>query len=102
MALHPVAALADLPESGSRAFTVEGREILVCRTKAGTFAVENICSHAFSRLDEGKLKGPHIFCPLHGIRFDLRTGEPSGNLTRKRLTTYAVQITGGVLFAELP
>lgn len=97
-----LAAIADLPESGSRAVEVDGRAILVCRTSAGIFAIENMCSHAFSRLDEGKVKGPHIFCPLHGIRFDLRTGAPNGNLTRKHLTTYPVIIEDGHVFAELP
>lgn len=102
MPLHRVAAVADLPDSGSRAVEVEGRAILICRTSAGIFAIENLCSHAFSRLDEGRLKGPHIFCPLHGIRFDLRTGTPNGNLTKKPLTTYPVSIADGFVFAELP
>jgi len=102
MPRRALAAVADLPESGSRAVDVDGRSILLCRTSAGIFAVENMCSHAFSRLDEGKVKGPHIFCPLHGIRFDLRTGVPNGNLTRRLLTTYKVSIEDGDVFVDLP
>ena len=102
MATVRVTALADLPEIGSRAFDVAGRSVLLCRSSAGLFAVENMCSHAFSRLEEGKVKGPHIFCPLHGIRFDMRTGEPNGTLTKQRIAVFPVSIENDAVFVEMP
>jgi 3-phenylpropionate/trans-cinnamate dioxygenase ferredoxin subunit len=98
----PIAPLAEVPENGSKAFAVGDRSVLVCRTSAGVFAVENMCSHAYALLEGGKVKGPHIFCPLHGMRFDLRTGAPGGQLTKKPLTCYAVTLIDDVVHAELP
>jgi 3-phenylpropionate/trans-cinnamate dioxygenase ferredoxin subunit len=97
-----VAPLSDLPEHGSRAFPVEGHDILLCRTSAGLFAVANQCSHAQSPLAGGKVKGPYVFCPLHGIRFDLRTGEPNGQLTKSPIAVFPVSVVDGIVEIELP
>ncbi|MBP8234376.1 MAG: Rieske 2Fe-2S domain-containing protein [Rhizorhabdus sp.] len=102
MALQRVAALADVPEGGNKAFDACGRSVLLCRTAAGVFAVENMCSHALAHLEGGKVKGPHIFCPLHGVRFDMRTGEPNGTLTRKPITVFPVSVDGDDILVELP
>lgn len=101
MARHRIAALAEVPEGGNKAFDVAGKSVLLCRSSSGVFAAENMCSHAFAFLEGGKIKGPHIFCPLHGVRFDLRTGTPSGNLTKKSIAVYPVTIDGDDVFAEL-
>ena len=41
-------------------------------------AVNDVCSHADVSLSEGEVEGETIECWLHGSRFDLVTGEPSG------------------------
>jgi 3-phenylpropionate/trans-cinnamate dioxygenase ferredoxin subunit len=102
MARHRVASLDEVSEGGNKAFDVAGRSVLVCRSSAGLFAVENMCSHAFAHLEGGKVKGPHIFCPLHGVRFDMRTGAPNGNLTKKPIPVYRAEIEDGAVFVDLP
>jgi 3-phenylpropionate/trans-cinnamate dioxygenase ferredoxin subunit len=97
-----IASLAEVPEGGNRAFAVGGKSVLLCRTSSGVFATENMCSHAFSYLEGGKMKGPYLFCPLHGVRFDLRSGTPSGNLTKRSIPVYPVSVEGTDVFAELP
>lgn len=97
-----VAALEEVAENSSKAFEVAGRSVLICRTSAGIFAIENMCSHAFAHLEGGRVRGPHIFCPLHGVRFDLRTGMPSGQLTKKPIATYAVSVDDGIVIADIP
>ncbi len=102
MARHRIAALADVPEGGNRAFEIGGKSVLLCRSSANVYAAENMCSHAFALLEGGKVKGPYLFCPLHGVRFDLRTGAPSGNLTKKSIAIYPVSVDGDEVYAELP
>src|SRR3546814_3732077 len=80
--------LEDVPENGNRAFTVDDKAVLVCRSASGVFALENMCSHATSSLEGGKMKGPFLFCPLHGMRIDMRNGCPSGQLTKKPVKVY--------------
>ena len=81
-----VARLDDLTLGKTLCVEVEGREILLCHTAEGVFAVDNLCSHAKARLCEGKLKGQKILCPLHGAAFDVRDGSA---LTRPAVTPIA-------------
>lgn len=96
-----IAALADLPASGSTPVQVGGRDLLVCRSAAGVFVIENLCSHQHAKLEGGKVKGPHIFCPLHGVRFDLRDGTPNGTLTKKPIAVFATSVVDDTVYAEL-
>ena len=74
----------------------------VVRVGDAVYALENMCSHAYSLLEGGKVKGPYIFCPLHGVRFNLRDGTPSGNLTKKPITVYPTDVAGDDVYAEIP
>jgi nitrite reductase/ring-hydroxylating ferredoxin subunit len=44
-------------------------------------AIEDACNHAGASLSDGERVGACVVCPMHGYRFDLRTGtllEPRG------------------------
>ena len=96
-----IAALSDLAERGGTPVEIAGRSLLVCRSAAGTFVVENRCSHQLAKLEGGKVKGPHIFCPLHGVRFDLRDGSPTGTLTKVPITVFPSTIEDDAVYAEI-
>jgi 3-phenylpropionate/trans-cinnamate dioxygenase ferredoxin component len=66
--------------------------VLVCRTAGGIYAVENQCTHMESPLYGGSIEGEAIRCPLHGLKFDLRTGEPFTLGRLDHLRTYAVSV----------
>ena len=70
-----VARLTDIPEGKTLCVEHDGREVLLCHTRDGLYAVDNLCSHAEARLCEGRLRGGKILCPLHGAAFDVKTGE---------------------------
>lgn len=97
---HAVCKLSDLVEDSNKAFAVHGLSVLVCRTSAGVFAVENQCTHQLASLEGGKMRGPHLFCPKHGARFDLRTGVPNA-LAKTPIRTYPVEIVDGEVQIEL-
>ena len=84
--------LTELGEGTMRACLVGEREVLICRTRSGVFALDNICTHAFARLSEGRLRGTRIICPLHGASFDVRDGRVLGAPATKPLATFAVRI----------
>jgi nitrite reductase/ring-hydroxylating ferredoxin subunit len=87
-------ALGDVAEGKMRSCTIGGREIVVCRTKDGIYALDNICTHAYARLDEGRLRGTRLICPLHGASFDVRDGRAWGAPATRPLATHAVNVTG--------
>jgi nitrite reductase/ring-hydroxylating ferredoxin subunit len=85
-------ALADVPEGTMRACAAGGREIVVCRTKHGIHALDNICTHAYARLSEGRLRGTRLICPLHGASFDVRDGRVLGAPATRPLATHTVNV----------
>jgi len=89
--------LAELPVGTMSARTLADREIVVCSTKDGIFAVDNICSHAFARLNEGRLRGTRLICPLHGAAFDVRDGRALGAPASRPLATYPVRLVDGTV-----
>ncbi len=89
-----VAQLKDVPENGTLKVDVAGEKLLLVRSPAGIFAIENMCSHACQELDGGKVRKVFIFCPVHGVRFDMRNGCPSGQLTDKRIKVWHAEVDG--------
>ena len=73
-----VLKLGELPVGGMRACLIGGREIVICHTREGVFALDNICTHAHARLCEGRLRATRLVCPLHGASFDIRDGRVLG------------------------
>ena len=84
--------VADVPEGGMRACTLNGREIVICHTKQGIFALDNICSHALARMCEGRLRGVRLICPLHGASFDVRDGRVLGAPATRPLVSHELRV----------
>ena len=89
---HKVAQADALPQGKTLCVELAGREILLCHTSEGVFAVDNLCTHAAARLCEGKLKGHRILCPLHGAAFDVRDGSVLTRPASVALAIYSVRV----------
>jgi len=85
--------LEEIPEGTMRSYSVGDREIVVCRARDGIHALDNICTHAFARLNEGRLRGTRLICPLHGASFDIRDGSARAPATRP-LAVFPARIVG--------
>jgi nitrite reductase/ring-hydroxylating ferredoxin subunit len=96
-----VLKLNDVPVGSMRACWVGGREILICHTREGVFALDNICTHAHARLCEGRLRATRLVCPLHGASFDIRDGRVLGPPAVVALPTHAVRVTDGSIEVAL-
>lgn len=83
-----------LPNNTTRAMVIDGEKVLLCNAAGEHYAVENRCSHQDTPLENGRIRQGHICCPLHGVRFDLKTGEPKGQLTKIALRTFTVEESG--------
>jgi len=93
----PALKLAELPLAGMRACLIRGREIVVCHTREGVFALDNICTHAHARLCEGRLRATRLVCPLHGASFDVRDGRVLGPPAVVPLSTHAIRTVDGTV-----
>ncbi|HXW73824.1 MAG TPA: Rieske 2Fe-2S domain-containing protein [Steroidobacteraceae bacterium] len=93
----PALKLAEVPLASMRACVIGGREIVVCHTREGVFALDNICTHAHARLCEGRLRARRLVCPLHGASFDVRDGRVLGPPAIMPLPTLVTRIVDGIV-----
>jgi 3-phenylpropionate/trans-cinnamate dioxygenase ferredoxin subunit len=101
-----VCAVTDVPKGSARSIAIGGpeqdREIALVHADDDNFyAVHDECSHASVPLSEGEIDGCTLECWLHGSRFDLRTGEPTGLPATEPVPVYAVEIRDGDVYVSL-
>src|SRR5271154_6883489 len=97
----PVMTLAEIPQGSMQTRVLDGREIVICHTREGVFALDNICTHAHARMCEGRLRATRLVCPLHGASFDIRDGRVLGPPADKALPVHALRIIDGVVEVAL-
>ena len=79
----------------------DGRAIAVVHTQGQWFAIDDVCSHAEISLADGEIDGCTLECWLHGSRFDLRTGRPSGPPASIPVATYPIHVEGDTVFVTV-
>jgi len=96
-----VAAEADLVSAIT--VSVDGAPVAVFRTEDGVFALDDICSHEYSRLSEGDVWGGEVYCQKHGSRFSLRTGAVTGLPATQPVRPWDVKVEAGEIWvARMP
>jgi 3-phenylpropionate/trans-cinnamate dioxygenase ferredoxin component len=77
-------------------------ELAVVHCDDDTFhAVYDECSHAQIALSEGEIDGCTLECWLHGSRFDLHTGTPTGPPATEPVPVYPVEVRDGDIYVTL-
>ena len=61
------------------------------------YATHNLCTHAQAMLSDGFLDGDIIECPLHGGRFEVKTGKGLGAPITCDVTTLPVRVKDGAI-----
>ena len=100
MAFERACALSDVPGDEALAVTVGAHEIAIARHDDEVFAVDNTCSHAAVALSEGEVEDCTVECWLHGSRFDLRTGKPTGLPATEPIATFPVEVRAGDVYVD--
>src|SRR5882757_8965136 len=93
----PVMTRAEIPQGSMQARVLEGREIVICHTREGVFALDNVCTHAHARMCEGRLRATRLVCPLHGASFDIRDGRVLGPPATVAIPTHQVRVVDGTI-----
>jgi nitrite reductase/ring-hydroxylating ferredoxin subunit len=97
-----VAAVTALEAGTVTPVQAAGRDLALASTREGIFAFADRCTHAETRMSEGRLRACRILCPLHGASFDVRDGRVLGGPASRPLDTYPVRISGGYVEVLLP
>ena len=92
--LDPVGVrAADIPEGSAKLVRLQGEEIAVFKQDGKLCAIQNACPHEGGQLSKGWIEGEAVVCPLHGYKFDLKTGICSSD-PHLKAKTFAVTAQG--------
>ncbi|WP_348537286.1 non-heme iron oxygenase ferredoxin subunit [Nocardioides sp. 1609] len=96
MTFQRACALADVPTDEALAVTIGEYDVAIARDGEELLAIQDLCTHAHVALSEGDVERDGgsctIECWLHGSRFDLRTGQPSGLPATEPVATFPVEV----------
>ena len=92
MVFQPACPLSAVPADEALAVTVGAYDVAVARAEDEVFALQDQCSHAAVPLSEGEVVNCEIECYLHGSRFDLRTGKPTGLPATEPVATFPLEV----------
>src|SRR5215213_6857350 len=100
-----ICAVEDVPRGSAIAADIDGTPVAIVHTGEGEegctdafHAIHDVCSHAEIALSEGEVDGCTLECWLHGSRFDLKTGIPTGLPAIEPVATFSVEIRDGDIF----
>lgn len=93
--------MADLAEGGARCVLVRRKRIALFRIEGQIYATDDICSHAEASLSEGEIEGGQVICPLHGARFDIKTGRALTMPAVAPIDTYEVRVENGEIYVKV-
>jgi 3-phenylpropionate/trans-cinnamate dioxygenase ferredoxin component len=92
MSFERACSIADLRDGEALGVTIGDQDVAIAREGDEVFVVEDTCSHSYVPLSEGDVEGCTVECWLHGSRFDLRTGKPTGLPATEPVATFPVEV----------
>jgi 3-phenylpropionate/trans-cinnamate dioxygenase ferredoxin subunit len=96
------ARVGDVPPGAMKRVDIGARRILLANVGGQFYAVDDTCTHEDASLSRGALRGEWVKCPLHGSRFNVRTGEVVEEPASEKLATYPVRLEAGEVWIGTP
>ena len=93
-------AVDDVPTDEALGVTLGEYDVAVARHEDEFFAIQDLCSHASVQLSEGEVEDCTVECWLHGSRFDLRTGKPTGLPATEPVATFPIEVRDDGLYVD--
>ena len=87
-------AVDDVADGSAIRVTIDGIPVAIVRSSGEVYAIHDVCSHEEVPLSEGEVYDGTVECWLHGSRFDLVTGRPTGLPATQPVPVYPVKIDG--------
>ncbi len=99
--LVKICKVDDIPENKGVRFEIDDYDLAIFKIKGEIFVINNVCPHNHTpQMFNGHLIGASIACPIHGWKFDLKTGKTLNN--NSDIKTFASKVIDGYLFVSLP
>ena len=98
---HKLAAIDEVAPGEIKQYTVEDRFVALCNVDGEFHAFEDVCTHQFTHLSDGEFAGSEVKCPLHGARFDVKTGAAKSLPAVKPVPKHEVKVEDGHVYVAL-
>src|SRR5438477_3750291 len=96
-----VARTDEIEEGTGKYFDVDGDPVAIWHVDGNFYATTDVCAHEEASLSEGELDGEAVECPLHGARFNVRTGKVLALPAVTNIKTYPVRVVGTDVEVEI-
>ena len=94
MPFTKVGKASEIPAGSGKVYEVGDRAVAVFNVDGDLYAIDDVCTHDEASLQAGYLEDCEIECPLHGARFDVRTGEVTELPAVVPVDTFPVRVEG--------
>ncbi len=94
---HPLEKLHLLHDGYQKSFRVGRLDLLLIQSEGRTFLIENRCPHMDAPLTRASVIQGVIRCPLHGLQFNLRTGQTEGSVCSTPLKIHVPVYEGNMI-----
>ena len=101
MGFELACAADDVPTDEALGVKVGEMDVAIARHEDEFFALQDLCSHAAVALSEGEVEDCTVECWLHGSRFDLRSGKPSGFPATEPVATFPVELREDGVYVDV-
>jgi nitrite reductase/ring-hydroxylating ferredoxin subunit len=89
-----VTQVAEIAPGDMKPARVGQREIALYNVDGELHATDNLCTHAHAYLTDGWLDGDIVECPVHGGRFNVKSGAGMGAPISCDLKVHCVRVVG--------
>ncbi len=80
----------------------DGEVIAVFNLEDGFYAINDECSHDEASLSDGEIvEKCQVECPLHGAKFDIKTGENLSFPAVVPVQAYPTKVEGGDVYVQV-
>jgi 3-phenylpropionate/trans-cinnamate dioxygenase ferredoxin subunit len=98
---HKLAAADEVGPGEIKQYLVDDRFVALCNVEGEFHAFEDVCTHQFTHLSEGEFTDSEVKCPLHGAKFDVKTGAAKSLPAVKPVPKHEVKLEDGNVYVAL-
>jgi nitrite reductase/ring-hydroxylating ferredoxin subunit len=98
---HKLATVDEVGPGEIDQYLVDDRFVALCNVEGEFHAFEDVCTHQFAHLSEGEFTGSEVKCPLHGAKFDVKTGAAKSLPAVKPIPKHEVKVENGNVYVAL-
>jgi nitrite reductase/ring-hydroxylating ferredoxin subunit len=98
---HTLGTVDEVGPGEIKQYLVEDRFVALCNVEGEFHAFEDVCTHQFTHLSEGAFAGAEVKCPLHGAKFDVKTGAAKSLPAVKPVPKHEVRVENGSVYVAL-